>query len=547
METIGKKRRVSGAAGVWIVAVLFFAIFSYLIPKTCDDWLFTARLTHAADYGGLFGALKYEFDTWNGRVLGNGLSVLLSGSKLLRTLFKSLVYAAIFHAMGTLSGLNRRGGLGWACVFLCMFLVPAELRNQTYAWDAGFINYAGSMALILCYLLLMQPLFAGNRVRDSVWTMAACLALGAASALFVENVTAYALVLGCGAAVWHWVRFRRISFCTVCFLLGALAGTALMLSSPAYAAAKHAAENAYYALPTDLPTLLARLKTNYQAFSCYSLGAYLFLHLILSGASLWLLQRADASVCVIGKRLKRALSVLLCVLPVYFHLIAREFDYLAMRSEAFDTLVRIAGSFYPIMALDLLLYGLYVLSLAVVFLFFVPDSSAKRLGLLCVVSAVTVGGPMLFVWPTDYRCFFPSYLFWACAALLLIRATIVNFEEKREARFVLPVTACVYAVMALVCAWNLTIYADCPKLEQARVNYLKQQMSIEAEIIVLPEFNCERSLHYPTVHLGSMFYYHTPNDIEMPFIPYADWKEEFSFGLSEEELAKYRAAHPNGS
>lgn len=540
MESLSRQTPAKSERLVWIFAVLFFVIFSYLIPKTCDDWIFTARLMEAPSRGGLFGAVLNEWYTLNGRLLGNGLSIALAGSKLLRTLCKAAVYAAILFSMARLTRLDRRAGFGLALTFLCMMLVPAELRKQTYAWDSGFVNYAVPMALLLCYLLLIRPLFDGKPVRNTVSGAVLALLLGVSAALFVENLTAYALLLGLGTTIWHLAQARRVSLTTVCFLVGAFCGTALMLSSPTYATTLQGGD-AYRAIPTTLPALLMRIKSNYQALSCYSFGQYTLLHLLLSGSALVLLFTADVSGDRRLARLRKALMPLICALPVYFYLSTYVFDYLAMTSAAFLALSSMLNSFYLAMALDLLCYGLYVLSFICVLLFFVKDAFSKRFGLTCIVSALASAAPMLFVWPIDYRCFLPSYLFWACVALLFCNAALSALPTSREA---VPkaLARCAYATMAVVCLYNLTLYATCPKLERTRTAYLAQQMRIHASVIVLPEFECEGLLHYPTVSIGDVYHYEAPGDIEMPFIPYSEWRESFSFGLSAEDLAAYENA-----
>lgn len=529
MEPMRQGKRAWEVYALWGVAIVFFFCFSYLIPKVCDDWIFTARFNEAPDHGGLIGAVIHEYQTLNGRILGNGLSILLSGSKLLRTVFKTAVFLITLYAIGKLTRMDKRGGFGWAAAFIVMFLVPAELRKQTYAWDSGLVNYLVPMALLLLYFLIIAPLFSGQRVQDSPWTGAVCLVLGLSVQLFAENITAYVLVMALGVFIWHIIATKKVSVNTALFLLGAVAGIVLMLSSPTYRGVM-AGGDTYRSIPTNLGQLLERIKSNYQPLSTYSFGGDTLLHLILSGSAIALLSRSGDAQNRWVARLKKALPVLLSVLPVYFYATTRIFDYVELESSAFLALTRIFGSIYSVIALDLLFYALYVAALGCVLIFFVQGIMEKRLGLFCIASALIVSGPMLFVWPIDYRCFLPSYLFWTMVSLLLLDAALTK-SKVAPGREPGLLKQSAFAVSAAVCVCNLAIYSSCPKLERTRVQYIQQQMSIQADIIVLPEFDCEPYLHYPTTLMGEVYYYDTPGDIEMPFIPYESWNEEFSHGL----------------
>lgn len=529
------RRQASSATMFWVCAVLFFLLFSYLIPKACDDWYFTARYLHRADAGGLLGAIWNEYNVLNGRLLGNGLSVLLAGSKLLRVLFKTGVFCLLLYCMGRLSGMRRRGGFGWAVAFVAMMLVPIELLKQTYAWDSGFINYAVSTALLLVYLCLLLPAVDATPVKDGAGRTILSLLIGFSATLFVENVALLALALGVAALVWHCVRCKKLSLCTLAFLLGALIGTAILFSSPTRVNVLEGGDY-YRRIPTNLMELLVRVKANYQALSMYSLAGQPLLLSLLSVSSLLLL-RFGAPANERMRRLKTPLAVCLTVAPVYFFFIGYGFDYLTQQSAVYLALCRTFGSPYPLMLLDLLLYGLYLLSVVAALLFFTEEKRTRILGLTCLCAAMVVDWPMLFVWPIDFRCFLPGYLCSMIAALLLFDEALhaLSVAPKKEAR---ALRICAFAIAALLCICDVSLYASCPKIEKTRAQYIEQQMRVHASVIVLPSYDCEAFLQYPDTlsFLDEVYYYDTPGDLELPFIPYADWVEEFSHGLSPEDL-----------
>ena len=235
-------------------------------------------------------------------------------------------------------------------------------------------------------------------------------------------------------------------------------------------------------------------------------------------------------------RLRTPLAVCLVVSPLYFSLMGYGFDYLSQQSEVYRTLCRVLGSPYPVMLFDLLIYALYLISVTCVLLFFVQTKRSRWLGVVCLAAAMVAGWPMLFVRPIDFRCFLPGTLFSMIAALLLV-------DEALSAAAVAPgkeapaLRACVCAAAVLLCLADVALYASCPKIERTRKQYIEQQMGVHASVIVLPAFDCEAFLQYPDApnFLKEVFYYDVPGDLELPFIPYEDWVEEFSHGLPAED------------
>lgn len=511
---------------VWGFALVFFMLFSYLIPKQVDDWYFLNVYREAPQNGGLLAAIHAFSSYLNGRICGNGLLLLTSGSEWLRAITKTAAYAVLLFGMGRLSGLNRYGGTGWAAAFLSLMLLPIGLLRETYAWDPGFMNYVPPAALLLLYWMLTAPLFSNQRIHDTVLKTALCFLLGVSVQLFAENILFCVLLLSAGMVIWHILCTRRLSFLTVAFFAGALTGAVLMLRSPVYSAIAQSSDG-YRVIPNSFGMLLYVLKLNYPAFSYYSLEHASLLQVLVSLSALVLLARDEAaSDTPKHARLRRALTVLLTVLPVYFFMMSLSFDTVSNRSQSFLALTQFFGSFYAAMAFDLLLYLLYVAAVACVLILFNRNATKRNLALAAMASALAVSAPMLLVQPSSYRCFYTPYVLWALVSLLLIDEALNRFTRlPRDVRICYQRMAktAVYSVAGTLCAILLMLYAACPRIERLRVKHIEQEMRRHAVEIVLPEYGCTQFLHLPDEAIGMYYHYVEWTDITFRFLPYDEW------------------------
>lgn len=528
MEISDQQRHRRTAWIVWGAIACYFIIFSYCIPTTCDDWYYIANFwkPRQPENAGIIELFRLGRQL-TGRTLLWLLGLGVIKSAPLRVLTRTLMLFAIATGMGKLTGLSRRNGFGPCLVVLYMLLVPVELLRETYAWHVGFLNYVPPIALLLLYFWCIYPLFSGQQIRETVPKAILCLLLGVSVQLFSEPVTIYAIVMAIGAIVWHVVCTKKLSAATLLFGVGAVAGAVLMFTAPA---TRVAIDNSggYYTAPHSLGMVLYILKNNYPIFSHYSLGNSTLLQITISVCAQIALWRGGAQPAADAPwraRLKRALSILLVALPVYFFLMSSGFDELTQSSSSFLTLTQLFNNIYCAIAFDALMYFLYVASVACVLIFFTKDALRRNLGLFSMASALIIGAPMLIVQPIPYRCFFASYLLWAIVALLFLDGVLDGLSERGLRSVFVPA---VYAAVATVGAFFLMLYARCPEIQRARITHIERQMALHADVIVLPQYACAEYLHLPDDSVAVRYHYETIDDITFSFIPYDQWRNEIA-------------------
>lgn len=113
-----------------------------------------------------------------------------------------------------------------SCLFV--FTLQDGFINNILAWNAGFINYVPSIALILIYILIVDR---GRYKNFSPYVALLTLVLAYASGLFVEALTIAQIILG----IFVILYFRKKSkLYHLTYLVGAIVSAITMFSHPGY-------------------------------------------------------------------------------------------------------------------------------------------------------------------------------------------------------------------------------------------------------------------------------------------------------------------------
>lgn len=485
-----------------VIAAATFAV-GWFFPLTSDDYYYVFGQGHRyVSQNGLLASIPWQYKTLNGRILGNFMGVALSPHRLL----SSLVLAVIICGVAMLCSryLAKWSVGGSAVAFVLVFALPREMFREVYAWRAGFFNYVPGIFLLLVYFVLIGELFAGNRIKDSVGRVLACLILGVAVQLFVENLTVAVVLMAITITVWHFLQNQKtVSWNTVAFTVGTLVGAFLMFSSPRYAAI--ADGNDSY---RDFSFSLSHLQKNYALISEYGIAQNTLL-LVLTGILGLVLvyqhQRRDAARF---RRLRVFNSLCFGVIPAYF---------LAMNSILAPGGFSIAHSRKAWLC-DMMMVALLAAALLSTAYFLVESKKERNQILFFTVFAAVLAGPLLAIDPVSPRCLYFTYIFWGMAVLSMLAA--VYRQGGIQLSFLHIPLVC---LAAFVLGIHGYVYAKNMDAAQLRDAYIEQQMEDGDTTIQIPQYPYYDWVHNPQTGLNYRYYYKEESDIRFEILEYDKW------------------------
>lgn len=206
----------------YIMLFIFLCAIFYFIPYTADD----------LRWGGFYGEKRLNnlFHNYGGRYLGYLLSIGLTRSIILKTLFMSAVTAGIVYYIEKIS----RQKCAFFITLILMATAPSTLFRQSIAWLSGFVNYSFSAFLALIFIDYIYKLFRCEETKDTRTQIVLFAFLGFASALLVEHFTIYCIVIAIGAMIYAKVNKQKLRRKNISYLAGLTAGAVVMFSNTAY-------------------------------------------------------------------------------------------------------------------------------------------------------------------------------------------------------------------------------------------------------------------------------------------------------------------------
>jgi hypothetical protein len=234
IPTVLKAVAAAGVIGSLLIAATFFRYAHAL----ADDY---SRGGKVAKYGGLAGAVRWEYYNWSGRWSGFGATALawsiadLSDPATYR-LF--LVALALFFAVGvhvfvcTVLGLPLLGRTGavLSTSFLSLYWVGMLSPAETFYWLSGTAEQHGAAALALLIvsgILLVARRGPGAQVAGAAVLMALAAVMTGMHELY-GLIFCMVLVLGAALTVWKktpgrwvWTAVARASIGGLIFVIHA--------------------------------------------------------------------------------------------------------------------------------------------------------------------------------------------------------------------------------------------------------------------------------------------------------------------------------------
>ncbi len=221
-----KKNSKSNKKDLLIEITLFLitTIIFYFAPYTHDDWA----------WGGSLGLerLASYFKDYNGRWVGNLVVLLLTRCRILKAFVTSITLYLIVKLIKKLVNI-KNDHIAYIAMILLM-LMPYRIFAQALAWTSGFSNYTISFLLTMIFIYLNRNIFKNEPEKSNKKLIIPLLILGFVSALFLENLTIYNIVLAIFVVGYQLFKNKKINISNFAYLIGSISGAILMFSNGAY-------------------------------------------------------------------------------------------------------------------------------------------------------------------------------------------------------------------------------------------------------------------------------------------------------------------------
>lgn len=457
----------------------FFAVLviSAFFPPSADD------LGWATSQGAAL--LKKGFENYNGRYLGNILAVSLTRIGLLLAPLKAFVLTAILFYTQKLSAAKSDFSLLLCAVLL---LIPSPLFVQGFVWTAGFTNYTVSALLIMVSADLII-----NRKSCAINAFFLMI-LGIACQLFMETYTIFTLVAGATAIIYSAVK-KKGTAKSVCFFIGAVAGTAIMFSNGIYSKIANG-DNVYQQIPVNEGGIFNKLfKALASLFSVVSYNAVIACIpaiLVVTVLSVMLIKKSA--------KLKKAFWAAFSLMIV--SVLAFPAVYLITR--------RLETAYYTLGA-----FLLFFFATAAVAVAGITEAKTKTKTAVLFAMLLVLCVPLSIVYPVGPRCFVGAYIL----ILIAICELLKEFEfagNKKTVKFISAAFALVF-IFDLIC-YSTVFFSNKNKIESIR-SQAEQSKQVVIERTKLSFFVYAIDSETSSAKYMQRFceYYDLPEDIQITY------------------------------
>lgn len=438
-----------------VCTVLFvaFAVLAYLFPYSGDDWAWGSKI-------GL-ERLESGFNAYNGRYLGNLLVLALTRSKLLQTLTVAVSMVFLCVLPGIFCSSKKVSLLAFSAFLV--FIIPKQIFVQSVVWTSGYSNYIPPILLVFAYFLIIKNIFEEKPVYKKYIPIVTFL-LGFACALFMENVTLYALAISFLIIAFARIRHGRFYLAHIANFIGCAAGTVLMFSNSAYTSIL-GEEDTYRSTAMGegtIETIKEHLEIICNQFFFNNIPLLVAVSVLCVILAFAFLKKNGNK--VLGSAAYASAFVNILTLGLIYA--KNNFSYwvIAVGNEESDDL-SLWFFVFVICA-----YCLSVLSLVLIC---VTDMNAKFRILLLLVSAPILVAPLLVVNPIGPRCFMPPYFIMAafCVSVFDYIQKELNLSEGINRGVALSSAAASLAIFV----FTFSIYSTVNTYAEKRDEYVMKQ------------------------------------------------------------------------
>lgn len=439
----------------WTLAFLAvgFGLIALALPFSGDDLMWGAQ-------PGL-SLLHNLFYDYNGRLFSNIVMIAVTRVTALRVIVYAASSVGLTYLIAAL-GFRTRQLQGWQLMLTAGLLLTMsqEIFAQTFGWLSGFINYIAGMVPLLFVVAWMQHT---PEKKTSTWQVILMAVLGLLSALVVEHITLYLLLLGIFGLIYVIKKQPLNRKGMVGFLIGVVVGAILMFRDPSYLEA-FTGDNSNRNLALGQKILDQLVQTYTDRMYRYVFHQNLLIIGLLTLSLIWLIWKNPR-----GNRIIR--MVVSGLLGGYFFLVIftpQLFNWANMSSQ---------GIFTKLLAASTLVYlaGI-VLATGI----FIANRGLKQRMWFYMISALVLSAPFAIITPYGGRCAFGSVTFILLAALDVTREVLGESNLANSGFVVSSWLLGAFALVGMVMIMSINGHYN-----EQRIGQMQQQAAAGSKTLVL--------------------------------------------------------------
>lgn len=484
---------------VYILILIFLLFFCSLFPYTGDDWA----------WGSSIGIERVEsfFENYNGRYAGNLIVLVLTRFVLLRVVVMAASIFGIIYLSYKLTNKNK-----FSLFLLATLLVlalPKLILRQAIVWTSGFTNYVIPTVLVFIYFHIIDKDVVNKKVET---LLNICLfILGFITALFVEHITIYIIVITLFMMIYQKIKEKKISSKYLFYLIGAIIGAVLMFSNGAYG---NIADNqdSYRNIPTSgVSSIIEKVSENF---------ATVYKELILNNTLLNLVLGTLILVTVyqfFKKEKKELKFVQKAILSCLVFTVVGYLIYMLIKviNPTWNIALKYTNYF------EFLISVIFFLSIIMITFICVDKKEVKQKIIFYWLSIGILTIPLFVVQPIGSRCFFTSY----CLFILII-LELYDYCIAKESELLKKVIIFAIIIYAI---YLTSIYGYIFKVNQDRIQYLTEKNAEGEKIIEVVNLPYEDYLWTSRPTVGSIWedrfklFYNISADVKIKNVTLKEW------------------------
>lgn len=473
------------------IFLIFIILFS-LAVFTGDDW--------GKGSAGIVQAFKLSVSTWktyNGRLLGNFLVILLKYNKCFRVILEaSMLTGIVYFCSNIFKTKNKINTI--ILVLLMIFMMPIEMFRESISWMSGFANFTPPVFFITWFLYLIRDLFTDKqKIVFSNYKLILVAICAICASLFCEHTSIFCVSLAISLLVYSYITKKKIYKFEIVFLIFSIVGCATVFLSPSY---------------THLPRLAQAWEFNnmnivekiiYNLKNSSFMEDMIFNNVVVNGLISFMF-------ILNFKKYKQFLPKILILILSFMSFIIFPLIYFEKVKLFGNTIIQIGLS---------IIYVLIILYL--IYKSFYKDDKKIYLNLLFMFLVSFICAiPLLCAYGIGPRCFFCSYLFLVLFVILL-SIKLLNIDKK--------LCSIIYLGFRLLLGLAVVIYVymfySNYSINNMRENIIKTSLEENKEEIILPNYKYYFIIHQGTNLSYNKHYYDLykrynkiPYDVDVKFV-----------------------------
>ncbi len=236
-----------------IISFIIVFVVAYFFPYSADDFYWGIKELSFSEF---INISKDEY--LNGRYFGDLLVILMTKSRIIRSLLVSLVLNGIVYLI------KKSEKVKISLVWLLVLLVPSVVGAQSIVWASGFANY-GVSSLMVLYLIYKGNSLIENDVKISGWFAVICFL----STLLFENITIFVVIYMIYLNVCYYRKNKKLDKILITSLVLGIGGAALMFTHPSYFASFGEDGNGYKKVTHSIKELKVMVPYTIGIFNRY--------------------------------------------------------------------------------------------------------------------------------------------------------------------------------------------------------------------------------------------------------------------------------------